>query len=87
MTFSSITTSGVVMFDFRVHLPRLIKKSHGVGGELYAANLAPGELSDTITGGVYNSTAQKIRNARIDPAGNLEAGKIYMHRRKVEDGT
>lgn len=85
VTSSSVSGSGVVTFDFRVHFPRRIGKSHVVGGELFAGGA--GELSDTLTGGVYNSTPQKIRYARIQSAGNIDAGKIYMHRRKVEDGT
>ena len=82
---STNITSGVDMGGvINIYEPRRSALSHCTDGGL--STHTSGDTS-SAQGAVIDSTAQKIRNARIDPPGLMNDGKIYMQRRKVEDGT
>jgi hypothetical protein len=64
--------------------PRRSDNAHVVSG--FISNNTGSNRSD-LGGAVITGSSGKIRNARIDPSGLMSGGRIYLHRRKVEDGT
>jgi hypothetical protein len=64
--------------------PRRTDRTHVISGGISSSG---GTTRDDIIGSLTTAASQKIRNARIDPSGLMDGGRIYMHRRKVEDGT
>jgi hypothetical protein len=76
---ASVSLGGVI----NIYEPRRSTTTHSTDGGLSSTG-----STDTLSAqGAAIATAQKIRNARIDPSGLMSGGRIYMHRRKVEDGT
>lgn len=64
--------------------PRRTDRTHVISGGISSSG---GTTRDDIIGSLTTAASQKIRNARINSSGLMSGGRIYMHRRKVEDGT
>lgn len=64
--------------------PRRTDLTHVISGGISSSG---GTNRSDLVGSLTTGSSQKIRNARIDPSGLMSGGRIYMHRRKVEDGT
>lgn len=72
-----------------VKIPRITKKFHPTDGDLYALRLSRGDGVVSGSGGVYDTTDQKILKARFQRygssnlSGNINGGTIKMFRRRI----
>lgn len=81
VNLTSLTDHGAIITFYE---PRRTDRTHVISGGISSSG---GTTRGDIIGSITTVSSQKIRNARINASGTINGGRIYMHRRKVEDGT
>lgn len=86
INFGNMTTGDFSSFDIEFLLPRLVKNAHHARGNGGFVTTSTGAWTETTIPTVtkYFATAQKVLKVRaqVGPLQSLDAGKVYLFRRR-----